>query len=361
MKSSASVFKLLMILSFILTVSIIVIHVSADQKEPGPPGDYGDAPQNMLSGYRSISPEPIATFPTVFFAPFDPSYIVHRLANQGVILGKSVTKELNANVVNNDDGDDGWAPGSFLICQKPQLELTVTIPNNVNSGPIYFNLLADWNHDGRWAKSSECQSRTAVTDAAEWTIRNLRLDQPPYNLSPGFSGTIQLPKIQTGPDVGEMWMRFTITTVPVSEDIFVPEERGGFGWNGQGDFDYGETEDYFSCALKDRSHLLFSCPANIIEEALPINHPPVGRDDNSQTVKNTNIVVQVLSNDFDPDGDKILVFDASIPNNGQVFINPNNTISYLPKMGFQGMDSFNYTVCDLKGLCSKATVLVTVK
>ena len=46
--------------------------------------------------------------------------------------------------------------------------------------------------------------------------------------------------------------------------------------------------------------------------------------------------------------------------NGTVTVNPDGTIDYTPDPDFSGTDTFTYTVCDVAGNCSTATVMVTV-
>jgi large repetitive protein len=71
------------------------------------------------------------------------------------------------------------------------------------------------------------------------------------------------------------------------------------------------------------------------------------------------VVISVLANDTDPDGDTLTVTTASAPN-GTVVINPNGTISYTPRLNFNGTDVITYTISDGNGGTSTATVTVTV-
>jgi LPXTG-motif cell wall-anchored protein len=56
----------------------------------------------------------------------------------------------------------------------------------------------------------------------------------------------------------------------------------------------------------------------------------------------------------------LTVTSAGPPANGAVSVNPDGTIDYTPDPDFSGTDTFTYTVCDVAGNCSTATVTVTV-
>ncbi|MBK8678093.1 MAG: tandem-95 repeat protein [Sphingobacteriales bacterium] len=75
--------------------------------------------------------------------------------------------------------------------------------------------------------------------------------------------------------------------------------------------------------------------------------------DGSQVCKN------VLSNDSDADGDVLSISMYGQGSNG-VVIKAGSQLCYTPNAGFEGSDSFTYTVCDDCGLCDQATVTVTV-
>ena len=72
----------------------------------------------------------------------------------------------------------------------------------------------------------------------------------------------------------------------------------------------------------------------------------------------------VLVNDSDPDGGVLTVNTTPVTNvtNGVLLLNADGTFTYTPNFGFNGTDSFVYTVCDngIPVLCSNATVTITV-
>jgi uncharacterized repeat protein (TIGR01451 family) len=92
----------------------------------------------------------------------------------------------------------------------------------------------------------------------------------------------------------------------------------------------------------------------------PVNDPPVIRDDATGTQPSTPVIVPVLVNDTDVDGDTLSVSSVTQPANGTAVINANGTITYTPAPGFTGPDAFTYTACDPSASCGTATVRVSV-
>ncbi len=96
------------------------------------------------------------------------------------------------------------------------------------------------------------------------------------------------------------------------------------------------------------------------------NDPPIAQDDHSVTPINTPVIIIILSNDSDPDGniDPSTVTITSNPSNGTVVVNPDGTIIYTPDNGFVGIDTLEYQVCDdgtpLPSQCDIAIVIIDV-
>lgn len=91
-----------------------------------------------------------------------------------------------------------------------------------------------------------------------------------------------------------------------------------------------------------------------------LNDPPVAMSNNAITEKDTSVVIDVLGNDSDPDvGDMLTVGSVTQGTNGSV-ANFGSYVTYTPTTGFNGTDSFGYTVSDGNGGTDTATVSVTV-
>ncbi|HNS19450.1 MAG TPA: LamG domain-containing protein [Sedimentisphaerales bacterium] len=104
--------------------------------------------------------------------------------------------------------------------------IDIRVHNTSSEGKVaYVNVLFDWNHDGVWAGSTRCSG----VDVPEHTVVNFPV---PYGYSGLLSG-LSPSSFKIGPVDGYVWVRFSITDVPVAKD-----------WNGDGVFNDGETEDY---------------------------------------------------------------------------------------------------------------------
>jgi len=68
----------------------------------------------------------------------------------------------------------------------------------------------------------------------------------------------------------------------------------------------------------------------------------------------------VLMNDFDLDGDILMALLLIPPQNGNVSLNNDGSFSYMPNTGFNGYDSFEYTVFDGYSLSVRSTVVLNV-
>jgi VCBS repeat-containing protein len=92
-----------------------------------------------------------------------------------------------------------------------------------------------------------------------------------------------------------------------------------------------------------------------------VNNPaPVAADDGATTKPESPVVINVVGNDSDRDGDEFAVTGTTAPANGSVTINDDGTVTYTPNAGFSGADSFDYTITDEQGATSTATVTVIV-
>ena len=91
-----------------------------------------------------------------------------------------------------------------------------------------------------------------------------------------------------------------------------------------------------------------------------INDAPVAEDDTATTDLDTSVTIDVLANDSDEDGDTLTITAVTDPNNGTVQINGNALIVYTPNAGYEGTDSFFYTIEDVNSAVSSAQVTVQV-
>ncbi|MGQ7960132.1 Ig-like domain-containing protein [Pseudomonas sp. SP16.1] len=99
--------------------------------------------------------------------------------------------------------------------------------------------------------------------------------------------------------------------------------------------------------------------ATYVIDSQPINNAPVAQDDAAQTSAATPIIIRVLDNDSDPDGDSLKIVSLSGVN-GSATINGDGTLTFTPASGFSGTETFAYSISDGKGASASANVAVNV-
>ena len=93
----------------------------------------------------------------------------------------------------------------------------------------------------------------------------------------------------------------------------------------------------------------------------PVNGAPVAVDDADSTQPATPVIVGVLLNDTDPDGDALTITAATNGARGRTVVNSGLTVTYTPNTGVtSGIDTFTYTISDGRGGLATATVTITV-
>jgi hypothetical protein len=90
--------------------------------------------------------------------------------------------------------------------------------------------------------------------------------------------------------------------------------------------------------------------------ALLENRPPRAVPDEAQTAPGTPVMIDVLANDSDPDGDPLAVFerDATSRAGGEVRCAQSGACVYTPPPGFTGTDIFAYGLGDRRTHASGA-------
>ncbi len=80
----------------------------------------------------------------------------------------------------------------------------------------------------------------------------------------------------------------------------------------------------------------------------------------SFAIQNTFVLIGVLTNDVDPQGDDFSIQGFEQPSNGTVTLTEDGLFNYVPNTGFVGTDMFTYRICDVNGNCDEATVTINV-
>jgi VCBS repeat-containing protein len=92
-----------------------------------------------------------------------------------------------------------------------------------------------------------------------------------------------------------------------------------------------------------------------------VNSAPVALADSASTNEDTTVIINVLANDQDANGDALSATVVTGPQHGTLVKNANGNFSYTPTKDWYGTDSFTYLASDGKASSNVATVTITVK
>jgi Cadherin-like domain len=87
---------------------------------------------------------------------------------------------------------------------------------------------------------------------------------------------------------------------------------------------------------------------------------PVAVNDLASTLEDIPVTISILGNDTDVDAPHAALTIASVTSGvgGIAVLNPDGTVTYTPKLNFNGTANFTYTITD--GLLSSNTATVTI-
>ncbi|MCC6622560.1 MAG: tandem-95 repeat protein, partial [Deltaproteobacteria bacterium] len=89
------------------------------------------------------------------------------------------------------------------------------------------------------------------------------------------------------------------------------------------------------------------------------NDAPLAKRDAATTQEGVPVVIDVLANDADPNGQALVIGAIGQPLHGQLALVAGG-VRYLPEVDFAGLDTAWYEACDPAGACSAARIDVTV-
>ncbi|WKZ31380.1 MAG: tandem-95 repeat protein [Candidatus Dojkabacteria bacterium] len=147
-----------------------------------------------------------------------------------------------------------------------------------------------------------------------------------------------------------------IATEPSRGSAFIDPSSGEIEYVPEPNFN---GTDRFQYSICDRISLGCST-ASVFMTVLPLPDPPVANDDR-YLLSTGNIVLNVLDNDWDPDGnldrDSLVIIEA--PSIGAVDIDSDrNIFTYSAVEGANYSTTLIYEICDTEGACDRATVTI---
>ena len=193
-------------------------------------------------------------------------------------------------------------------------------------------------------------------------FRLLRTGGSPIAQADGYN--ISEDTILTVPAPGVLGNDFTPGGA-LSASVLTQPINGVLNFSADGSFTYTPNPNFFgadSFTYQASAGGVNSPAATVSITVNAVNDPPVAVTDNLNAAANAATVLDVMANDFDPEGSGITLFAVDNPsaNGGTVSIT-GNTVTYTPLGGFTGADTFQYVISDSDGLMGIGTVNLTVQ
>jgi hypothetical protein len=219
------------------------------------------------------------------------------------------------------------------------------VGNQVNYTPD-----ADFNGSATITYTIEDGAGGSASSTIEVTVANVNDAPVVEDLEFFIKEGDSLPITLTGTDTDKDILTFELVTLPTGEVLgtapsllYVSPES----FNGTVLFSYKSND-----GQED------SNTANITVNVVAVNNAPVAFADTASTLDDEAIQIDVLSNDFDIDGDALSILGATA-NSGSVEVE-NGVLVYTPTLGTQGDVQITYMITDASGATSQASVIVTV-
>ncbi len=371
----------------------VVINVLANDSDPdGPlmPGGTvavtsgptsGSTSVNPTTGAITYTPSPGYTGPDAFTYQVCDATLLCATASVAVnvtlILNNpplvnddtATTNEDTAvviNVLGNDsDVEDGGPLASTVRVISGPAHGSTSV--NPSTGAITYTPVLNFNGSDTFVYEA-CDSAGACDTATVSVNVNAVNDPPTANndtATTNEDSAVVIAVLANDSDVeGPIMPGGTVTVMsgPANGSTGVNPATGAVTYTPNGNYNGSDSFTYRVC---DAGGLCGMATVSITVVA--VNDPPIAANDSATTNEDTAVVINVLSNDSDPDGPLMpggAVTVTSGPSHGTITgINATTgAITYLPNLNFNSppQDAFTYQVCDAAGACDTANVSVTV-
>lgn len=290
--------------------------------------------------------------------------------------------EDDAAITDEDTPVAVAAPGVLNNDSDPDVGDTLTVTAVDTSGTV--GALTAWDVDGSFTYDPNgqfeyLQAGGSTTDSFTYTVSDSHGGNDTATVTITISGVNDVPtgislssssvaeNQPSGTAVGDF-----STTDADTGDTFIYSLESGEGGDDNASFtiagsqlqtvasfDY-ETKNSYSIRVRttDSGTLYYEEAFNIT--VTNVNDPPVAVNDSAITNEGTPVIIDVLDNDSDPDVGDILTVDSVTQGTNGSVANNGSYVTYTPDPGFNGTDSFNYTVSDGNGGTDIATVTVDI-
>ncbi|MGZ2370910.1 tandem-95 repeat protein [Ancylomarina sp. YFZ004] len=290
----------------------------------------------------------------------------------GTILDDDDTPDARADNYSVDE--DNVLSNNVMINDLGLGDPPVVVHSNTN--PTNGNLII--NSDGSFTYTPTLQFNGA--DSFQYTIQDIDGDESTATVSITVNPINDLPVANndtyTTPEDTQLNADVTsndqnLFDLPINVTLVSNVSNGVLTLNTDGTFSYMPSSEYFGAdnftyRLTDGNGDVVTASVNLTVQ-FNNDGAPVAVNDNTSTNEDTAVVIDVLDNDSDIDGnqtiDKATVLIQTSPINGTI-TNQNfatGEVTYTPNSNYTGADSFTYTIKDDSGSESNlATVSINV-
>jgi hypothetical protein len=241
------------------------------------------------------------------------------------------------------------APGGDISGHFTMDSPLFTVPDPLNDLELRFDhyVATEANYDGGNLKASVNGGEFAVVPSSAYTFN-------PYNITltsslDGNTNPMAGEEAYSGSDGGQLsgsWgtsiVDLTALDVSPGDTVQLRWDFGVDGCNGLEGW-YVDTVQAFTC-----------------DGSGSTNNPPDAVNDSASVERGQQVVVSVLDNDSDADGDTLTITSFTQGSFGMVTDNGNGTLNYAHDGSASSADSFAYTIADGNGGEDTATVSMTI-
>jgi subtilisin-like proprotein convertase family protein/subtilisin family serine protease len=286
----------------------------------------------------------------------------------------NITQPVNGKIVAYDNSHFTYVPNSDFIGRE-ELTYTISDQQTNNTGIIIIDIL-----DYTTVANNESQ---AITDADPRGIVSEinvlsggQLKGIDVNLQFSHNNISDLSAYLISPDMDRILLFSNLNTTQSNLNIHLSSASALSIDNG--DSNYSETylpsetfraiENIYAVGkwqllivdnTSGYSGTLDNWQLQLTFDAIGNTANPVARSDQFHTYPNMRVCMNVLNNDSDPNGQKLIIGSIEQPNHGHATID-NCGIIYQPESNFSGVDNLRYYAMNESGQKSSADVDIIV-
>jgi len=255
------------------------------------------------------------------------------------------------NVLDNDVDVDG-----------DTLRVTEANVDNPEFGTVTINddqsltFMPAENFDGEASITYSITDDNGGSASASVTVTVVNVNQIPFanedsaSVDENGSVTIEVLSNDSDPDGGNLSITEATVDNPEHGAVVINDDQS-ISFTPAEDFD-GTTSLTYTIEDDNGGEEGNGTASGVVNVTVNnVNKVPVANEDTISVDENGSVVIDVLSNDSDPDGGNLSIAEAKVdnPEHGVVVINDDQSISFTPAKDFDGTTSLTYTIEDDNG------------